>query len=48
VTRRQGRRRKEILGDLEVTREYWKLKEEAIDRFVWRTGFGKAYGPADE
>jgi hypothetical protein len=47
VTRRQGRRRKEILVDLKVTREYWKLNEEAIDRSVWRTGFGKGYGPAD-
>jgi hypothetical protein len=26
-------------------RGYWKLKEEALDRTVWRTGFGRGYGP---
>jgi len=41
VTRRQGRRRKKILGDLKKeTGEYWKLKEKAIDRCAWRTRFG--------
>jgi len=25
--------------------EYWKLKAEALDRPVWRTGFGRGCGP---
>jgi hypothetical protein len=25
-------------------RGYWKLKEEALDRTVWRTGLGRGYG----
>jgi hypothetical protein len=25
-------------------RGYWKLKEEALDRALWRTGFGRGYG----
>jgi hypothetical protein len=32
----QGRRRKQILE----TRRYWKLKEGALDRSLWRTRFG--------
>jgi hypothetical protein len=47
VTPRQGRRRKEVLDDVKETREYWKLREEAIDRSVWRTRFGKGYEPTE-
>jgi len=35
---------KQLLGDLEETRGHWKLKEEALDRTLWRTGFGRGYG----
>jgi hypothetical protein len=28
-------------------RGYWKLKEEALDSTVWRTRFGRAYGPPE-
>jgi hypothetical protein len=45
VTRRRGRWRKQVLDDLKKNRRYWKLKEEAIDCTVWRTHFGKRYGP---
>jgi len=45
VTGRRGRRHKQILYDLNAKRIYWKLKEEALDRTVWRTGFGRGYGP---
>ena len=31
VTRRQGRRRKELLDDFKETRGYWKFKEGTID-----------------
>jgi hypothetical protein len=34
---RWGRRRKQLLDDLKEKREYWKLKEEALDRTLWRT-----------
>ena len=43
-TRRQGRRRKQLLNELKETPRYWKLKEEAIDRtvgvggvFMWKS-----------
>jgi hypothetical protein len=29
------------LDDLKETRRYWKLKEEAQDRTLWRTQFGR-------
>jgi hypothetical protein len=45
VVRRQGRKRKQLLHDLKETKGYWKLKEEAVYRTVWRTRFGKTYGP---
>jgi hypothetical protein len=41
---RGGRRRKQLLDDLMETRGYWKLKEEALDRTLWRTRFGRGYG----
>jgi hypothetical protein len=45
MTGRRGRRRKQLLDDLKLKRRYWKLKEEALDRTVWRTRFGRGYGP---
>jgi hypothetical protein len=45
VTRRRGRRLKQILDKLKETREYWKLKKEALDRTLWRTRYGRVYGP---
>jgi hypothetical protein len=39
------RRRKQLLDDLKEKRRYWKLKEEALDRTLWRTHFGRGYGP---
>jgi hypothetical protein len=34
-----------LLDDLREKREYRTLKDEALDRTVWRTGFGREYGP---
>jgi hypothetical protein len=34
VTGRRGRRRKRRLDDLKAMREFWKLKEEALDGSV--------------
>jgi hypothetical protein len=45
VTVRRGRRRKQLLDDLKEKRRYWKLKEEALDLTLWRTCFGRGYGP---
>jgi len=40
VTRRRGRRRRKLLDDLKETRGYSPLKEEALDRSMWRARFG--------
>jgi hypothetical protein len=45
MTGRRGRRRKQLLDDLKEKRRYWKLKEEALDRTLWRNRFGRGYGP---
>ena len=45
VTRRRRRRRKKLLDDLKDRREYSHLKEEALDRTMWRNGFGGGFGP---
>jgi hypothetical protein len=42
---RRGRRRKQLLDDLKEKRRYLKLKEEALDRTLSRTRFGRGYGP---
>ena len=42
VTGRQRRRRKQLLHGLKEKRGYWKLKEDALDRILWRTRSGKA------
>jgi hypothetical protein len=45
VTGRRGRRLMQLLDDRNEMRGYWKLKEEEIDRTLWRTRFGRGYGP---
>jgi hypothetical protein len=45
VTRRRNRRRKQLLDDLKEKRGYWKLKEEAQYYTLWKTCFGRGYGP---
>ena len=45
VTRRRGRRRKKLLDDLKDRRGYSHLKEEAVDRTMWRNRFGGGFGP---
>ena len=45
VTRRQGRRRKKLLDDLEDRIRYSHLKEEALDRKMWRDRFGRGFEP---
>jgi hypothetical protein len=45
VTGRQERRRERLPDDLMEMGGYWKLKEESLDRTLWRTRFGSSYGP---
>ena len=45
VTGRRGRRRKKLLDDLKDRRGYCQLKEEALDRTIWRNRFGRGFGP---
>jgi hypothetical protein len=45
VTRRRGRRRKKLLDDLKERRGYSHLKEETLDRTIWRNRFGRGVGP---
>jgi CRISPR/Cas system-associated endonuclease Cas1 len=45
VTRRRRRRRKKQLDDLKDRRGYCQLKEEALDRTMWRNPFGRGFGP---
>jgi hypothetical protein len=43
-----GRRRgrcKQLLDDIKEKRRYWKLKEETLDRTLWRARLGRGYGP---
>jgi hypothetical protein len=41
MTGTQGRKRKQLLGDFKKTTGYCKMKEEASDCTVWRTGSGR-------
>ena len=45
VTGRRGRRRrrKKLLDDLKERRGYSNLKEEALDRTMWRARLGRGY-----
>ena len=45
VTRRRGRRRRKLLDDLKDRRGYCNLKEEALDRTMWRNRFGGGFEP---
>ena len=45
VTRRRGRRRTKLLDDLKNRRGYSHLKEETLDRTMWRNRFVGGFGP---
>jgi len=45
ITGRRGRRCKKLLDDLKERRGYSHLKEEAVDRTMWRASFGRRFGP---
>jgi hypothetical protein len=39
------RRSRKLLDELKDRRGYCHLKEEALDRTVWRAGFGRGFAP---
>ena len=45
VTGKRGRRRRKLLVDLKEWRGYSHLKEDALDRTMWRARFGRGFGP---
>jgi hypothetical protein len=45
VTGRRERRRKKLLDNFKEKRCYYHLKEEALDRTMWRARFGRVFGP---
>jgi hypothetical protein len=45
VAGRRGRKRRKLLDDLKERRRYCHLKEEALDRTMWRARFGRGLGP---
>ena len=45
VTRRRGRRSRKPLDDLKDRRGYSHLKEEALDRTMWRSSFEGGFAP---
>ena len=44
VTGRRERRRRKLLDELKERRGYSHLKEEALDRNMWRARFGRGFG----
>jgi len=45
VARRRRKRRKKLLDDLKDRRGYSHLKEESLDRTMWRNRFEGGFGP---
>jgi len=45
VTGSRGRKRRKLLHDLKERIGYSQLKEEALDRTMWRARFGRGFGP---
>jgi hypothetical protein len=45
VTGKRERRRRKLLYDVKERRGYSHLKEEALDRTMWRARFGRDFEP---
>ena len=45
MTRRRRRRRRKLMDDLKERRVYSHLKEEVLERTMWRARFGRGFGP---
>jgi hypothetical protein len=48
VRGRRGRKRRKLLDELKERRGYSHLKEEALDRTMWRARFGRGLGPVED
>ena len=46
MTGRRVGRSKQLLDDLKEMKWYWKFEREAADGALWRSRFGRGYGPA--
>jgi hypothetical protein len=44
-TGRRGRRHRKLLDNLKERRGYSHLKEEVLDRNIWRARFGRSFEP---
>ena len=47
VTGRRWQGRKQLLDELRKNIRYCNLEKEVIDRTLWRTRFGRGYGPVE-
>jgi len=45
VRERRGKRRRKLKDEHKVKWRYSYLKEEALDRTMWRACFGRGFGP---
>jgi hypothetical protein len=45
VTGKRGKRRRKLMDNLKEGTGFSHLKEEALDRTMWRTRFGRGFGP---
>jgi hypothetical protein len=45
VTGKQGRRRRKLLDERKERSGYSHLKEEALNRTMWKARFGRSFGP---
>jgi len=45
VTGSRGRRRRQLLDDLKERRGCSHVREEALDRTIWRARCGRGFGP---
>ena len=45
MTGRRGRRSRKLLDELKERKGYSLLKEEALDRTMWRARFGRGFRP---
>jgi len=45
VTARRGRRCRKLMDDLKERKGYSHLKEESLDRIIWRARLGRGFGP---
>ena len=45
MTGRRRRRRRKLLDELKETRRYSQLKEEALDRTMWKARFERGFRP---